>query len=69
MEKISETMLKIEGMACDVCRGKAQKALEGVAGVTKVNVDLDTKQAVVSGTASRDELVKAVEEIGFTVVA
>lgn len=65
---MSQTVLKIEGMACNGCRGKVEKALQGIAGVTSANVSLEKKEAVVIGSVSSTELVKSVEELGFTVV-
>lgn len=56
----------IEGMNCNHCRMAAEKALRSVAGVVNASVTLETKKAVVEGSASREELAKAVEEIGFT---
>lgn len=59
----------IEGMNCNHCRMNAEKALQSVAGVTQASVNLETKEAQVSGTASMDDLRKAIEEIGFSVKA
>lgn len=68
MKKVTETVLKIEGMMCNHCKMAAEKALKGVAGVTGVQVDLAKKEAVVAGRAKRAALVKAIEEAGYEVV-
>lgn len=61
-------VLYIEGMSCNHCKMTVEKALKAVPGVTEAVVDLEKKQAVVTGSANRDALVKAVEDVDFTVV-
>ena len=56
----------IEGMSCNHCRMTAEKALQSVPGVTSATVDLATKEALVTGTATEEELSKAIDEVGFT---
>lgn len=58
----------IEGMNCNHCRMSAEKALLSVEGVTSATVDLASKEAHVEGTASREALAKAIEEVGFQLV-
>lgn len=60
---------KIEGMSCNHCRMSAEKAILGVAGVSSANVDLQKKEACVEGTASDEDICKAVEAVGFGCVA
>lgn len=55
----------IEGMSCNHCRMSAEKAILSVAGVTSATVDLQSKEARVEGTASAEEICKAVEAVGF----
>ncbi|CQR71822.1 Copper chaperone CopZ [Sporomusa ovata DSM 2662] len=69
MSKVAETTLKIEGMSCGHCKMSVEKALQAIAGVVSVSVDLEKKEAIVTGTAEREELVKVVENIGFNVVS
>ena len=61
---VAETVLRVEGMMCGHCTSRVQQALEGVAGVQQVSVDLDTKLARVVSTASSEELIAAVEATG-----
>jgi copper chaperone len=63
-----DIILKIEGMSCNHCKMAVEKALKAVPGVTSAIVDLAAKQAAVTGSAKRDELVKAIEDVDFTVV-
>lgn len=65
---MSETIVKIEGMSCGHCTAAVEKALKAVAGVETVQVDLDKKQAVVTGAASLAAMREAIEDIGFDVV-
>jgi len=64
---MSEITLKIEGMTCNHCKMRAEKALQGVSGVETVKVDLASKEAVVTGDAERANLVKAVVDAGYSV--
>ncbi len=61
--------LKIEGMTCMHCKMRVEKALKGVSGVTGVEVDVAKKEAVVSGSAERDAMAKAVADAGYKVVS
>ncbi|QDR82702.1 heavy-metal-associated domain-containing protein [Sporomusa termitida] len=63
-----KTVLHIEGMACNGCRGKVEKRLAAIPGVTHVTVELAAKQATIIGSAEPAVVVKAVEELGFTVL-
>ena len=56
----------INGMSCNHCRLSAEKAILSVKGVTSASVDLGSKQAVVEGDFSPEDVCKAVEETGFT---
>lgn len=60
--------IKIEGMTCNHCKMRAEKALLAVSGVESVKVDLAAKEAVVTGNTERENLVKAIKEAGYTVV-
>jgi copper chaperone CopZ len=68
VKKMSQTILKVEGMTCNHCKMRAEKALQGVSGVESVKVDLAAKEAVVTGEAERATLVKAVVDAGYSVV-
>ena len=58
--------LKIDGMSCSACVGHVTKALESVAGVSNVSVDLERGSAHVEGQSlDLDELIAAVEEEGY----
>jgi len=64
---VGQTILKIDGMTCNHCKMRAEKALQGVSGVESVKVDLASKEAVITGSAEREKLIKAVVDAGYTV--
>lgn len=58
----------IEGMMCMNCVKHATKALQGVSGVSEVNVELEAKKATVTAENVTDEALKAaIEEEGYKV--
>ena len=57
--------LKVTGMSCNNCKAHVEKALRGVSGAESVEVDLAKGEAVVTGSASREDLKKAVEDAGY----
>lgn len=59
------TELKIEGMSCSHCKAAVQRALEGVDGVVRAEVDLGTGKAVIEGSADRERLIAAVVDEGY----
>ena len=66
-EDAMQKKLNVEGMMCQNCVKHVTKALEGVEGVTKADVDLDSKSAVVdlSADVPDKELIDAVTEAGY----
>ena len=67
-KKENNMILKIDGMMCGHCVMHVEKALKGVEGVSDVTVSLEDKQAKVTATGDKKpQLVKAVEDAGYTV--
>lgn len=66
---MSETLtLSVPGMTCGHCEAAVKQEVGAIAGVTSVDVDLDTKGVVVTGSAlDRDAVVEAIDEAGFDV--
>lgn len=65
-------LLTIEGMSCGHCTMHIQSALGDVPGVTKVDVDLLRKSAMVEGDGEMFNdvaLKRAVTEAGYRVTA
>lgn len=65
---MEETIIKIEGMSCGHCKAAVEKALKAVPGVDAAVVDLEKKQAVVTGNAAMEAMREAVEDAGYEVV-
>ncbi len=65
----SETItFSVPGMTCGHCEAAVKQEVGGVAGVTDVDVDLDSKDVVVTGNRlDRDTIVAAIDEAGFDV--
>ena len=60
--------MKIEGMMCPRCVAHVKKALEGIDGVSEVDVNLKKKTAVFHAENVEDEiLINAIVEAGYEV--
>ncbi|MCI1898438.1 MAG: copper-exporting P-type ATPase CopA [Enterobacter sp.] len=57
--------LLINGMSCASCVSRVQNALQAVPGVSQARVNLAERTALVMGSASASELVRAVEKAGY----
>ena len=68
-DKAMTKILKIEGMMCVRCVAHVEKALSSIAGVSKVDVILKKKKAIVELTkdVADETLVAAVTEAGYEV--
>lgn len=68
VDMAAKEVLTIEGMSCNHCKANVEKAITGVSGVSSVEVSLDEKSAKIEGDFSVDDVKKAVEEVGYSVV-
>ena len=59
----------VGGMSCAACSARVEKAVGGVEGVSSCSVSLLTNSMTVEGTASPDEIIRAVEKAGYTAKA
>ncbi len=60
--------LNVEGMTCGGCVKSVTRILENTDGVTKAEVSLENKNAVIEFDAARtnvDALIEAIEDGGF----
>ena len=55
----------VTGMSCAACSARVEKAVKNVEGVKSCSVSLLTNSMGVEGSASDDEIIKAVEEAGY----
>lgn len=65
---MAEIILKVSGMSCQHCKNTVEKALLGLKGVERVQVNLEEGKVAVAGSTSYPQLVKAIEEAGYKVV-
>lgn len=56
---------RVEGMNCNHCAENVRKAIAAVEGVEQVDVSLHEETASVAGSAKEEEIMQAVESIGF----
>lgn len=59
------TTLSVPDMTCGHCRASVTDALSRLSGADKVEVDLTAKTVHVEGPASPDDLIRALDAIGF----
>ena len=55
----------ITGMSCAACQARVEKAVNSVEGVDSCNVNLLTNSMGVQGNASKEAIIKAVEDAGY----
>lgn len=55
----------VTGMSCAACSARVEKAVSKVPGVTSCSVSLLTNSMGVEGTASEQEIIKAVTDAGY----
>ena len=55
----------VTGMSCAACQARVEKAVEKVPGVSSVSVSLLTNSMGVEGTASKEDVIRAVEAAGY----
>ena len=62
---------QVPGMTCGHCKGAVTDELSKINGVTKVDVDLDSKKVTIESEADVEWqiIVVAVDEAGFEAVA
>ena len=62
---ISNQQLIIEGAGCASCVGKIEGALKGVLGVVSAEMNFADRTVMVVSTAKTEELIRAVESVGY----
>ena len=55
----------VEGMMCAACSARVEKAVSSVPGVTSCTVSLLTNSMGVEGSASDEDIIKAVVDAGY----
>ncbi len=61
--------VSIEGMQCNHCKMTVEKVLGALEGVTKVEVSLENKNAIIESSKEIDnnKIEEVIKEAGFTV--
>ncbi|SDO53380.1 Copper chaperone CopZ [Pseudomonas arsenicoxydans] len=59
------TELQVEGMSCGSCVKHVNAALQPLAGVGEVTVDLASGRVKVTGNTDSDDLLSALKEAGY----
>ena len=63
-----ELVFTVPGMTCGHCEAAVKREVGAVAGVSDIDVDLDSKLVVVRGEAlDREQIVTAIDEAGYDV--
>ncbi|MEG9481058.1 heavy metal-associated domain-containing protein [Mannheimia sp. HC-2023] len=57
--------LQLDGLHCGNCVKSVEKALNEVVGVTQALVTLENQTAIIEGNVVAEDLIAAVEDIGF----
>ncbi|MFD2231801.1 heavy metal translocating P-type ATPase [Alkalimarinus sediminis] len=61
--------LIIEGAGCSSCVGKIEGALNSISGVTAAEMNFAERSVSVEGSAPIDDLIKAVESVGYNAIS
>jgi copper chaperone len=62
------TTIKVKGMSCQHCVGSVSKALEALAGISNVQIDLAKEEATFDGKVDIETVKEAITKIGFEVI-
>jgi copper chaperone CopZ len=67
---MTTTTFLVPGMTCGHCKGAVTDELSKINGVTKVDVDLDTKKVIFESDVAVEWqiIVEAIDEAGFEAV-
>jgi len=68
MSRAQEIVIDVEGMTCEHCEQRVEKALSAVEGVVSARASRAEKRAVVTadpGRANEEKLKAAVEQAGY----
>jgi len=58
----------IQGMTCNHCKQTAIEAIESCTGVEKVDIELDSGQAIIKGNnLNQDEIFNSIKSVGFSI--
>ncbi len=58
--------LQIQGMHCEACVSKIEKALLNIKGIEKATVNLNNEMAIMQGDSKLDEVISLIFDLGYT---
>ena len=58
--------LQIQGMHCEACVSKIEKALLSIKGIEKATVNLNDETAIIQGDSKLDEVISVIFDLGYT---
>lgn len=58
--------LQIQGMHCEACVSKIEKALHRIKGIEKATVNLNDEMAIIQGDSKLDEVISVIFDLGYT---
>ena len=64
---ITAWTITVKGMNCNHCKSNVETAILKITGVDSVEIDLASGRTVIHGNPNRDDVVKAIEALGFSV--
>ena len=62
------TTIMIKGMSCQHCVASVSKALEALAGISNVQIDLAKGEATFEGKVAIETVKEAITKIGFEII-
>ncbi len=62
-----EIVITVKGMNCNHCKSNVEVAIQKIAGVESVEIDLASGRTVIRGNPNKENVVKAVESLGFSI--
>lgn len=66
MQNNHEQLIKVQGMTCQHCVAAITRAIQAVDGEARVEVDLALGQVRVATGLARSELLRVIEEQGYS---
>ena len=58
--------LQIQGMHCEACVSKIEKALHSIKGIENATVNLNDETAIIQGDSKLDEVISVIFDLGYT---
>jgi copper chaperone len=66
---VETNVYDVPTISCEHCRSAIEKSVSAVPGVTEVSVDIDARQATVTGSSATAAVTAAIKEAGYEVAS